>query len=57
MRSAIWRSQGEPGHGSMPYGTDNALIKAAKIVNRLTEYQVAPRIDDLFAGPDPGPRP
>ncbi len=39
---------GEPGHGSMPYGADNALIKAAKIVNRLTEYQLAPRIDELF---------
>lgn len=39
---------GEPGHGSMPYGADNALIKAAKIVSRLTEYQVAPRIDEMF---------
>ncbi len=39
---------GQPGHGSMPYGVDNALIKAAKIVNRLTEYKVAPRIDELF---------
>lgn len=39
---------GQPGHGSMPYGTDNALIKAAKIVNRLSEYQVAPRIDEMF---------
>lgn len=40
--------QGEPGHGSMPYGTDNALIKAATIVNRLTEYEIAPRIDEMF---------
>ncbi|MEM9652440.1 MAG: M20/M25/M40 family metallo-hydrolase [Actinomycetota bacterium] len=40
--------QGEPGHGSMPYGTDNALIKAAKIVNRIAEYEIAPRIDELF---------
>jgi len=39
---------GSPGHGSMPYGVDNALIKAAKIVNRLTEYKVTPQIDDLF---------
>lgn len=40
---------GQPGHGSMPYGTDNALIKAAKIVQRLTEYEVAPRLDEMFA--------
>lgn len=39
---------GSPGHGSMPYGVDNALIKAAKIVNRLTEYTVTPNIDELF---------
>ena len=51
---------GEPGHGSMPYGADNALVKAAKIVQRLTEYEVAPRIDELFSdrvrslGLDPG---
>ena len=40
---------GEPGHGSMPYGTDNALIKAAKIVQRMTEYEIAPRLDEMFA--------
>lgn len=39
---------GEPGHGSMPYGSDNALIKAAKIVNRMTEFEIAPRIDEMF---------
>lgn len=39
---------GEPGHGSMPYGRDNALIKAAKIVTRMSEYEIAPQIDELF---------
>jgi len=39
---------GEPGHGSMPYGTDNALIKAAKIVNRMTEYRIEPRLDEMW---------
>lgn len=40
---------GEPGHGSMPYATDNALVKAAKIVNRMTEFEIAPRLDEMFA--------
>jgi len=40
---------GSPGHGSMPWGTDNALIKAAKIVQRMTEYKIAPRLDEMFA--------
>lgn len=39
---------GSPGHGSMPYATDNALIKAAKIVARMSEYKVAPNIDEMF---------
>jgi len=39
---------GEPGHGSMPYGSDNALIKAAKIVNRMTEYRIEPRLDEMW---------
>lgn len=45
----IVRVQGQPGHGSMPYATDNALVKAAKIVNRMVEFDVAPRLDELFA--------
>jgi len=39
---------GTPGHGSMPYGTDNAMVKAAEIVRRLYEADVAPRIDEMF---------
>lgn len=39
---------GEPGHGSMPWGSDNALIKAATIVHRMSEHEIAPRLDDMF---------
>ena len=30
--------RGTPGHGSMPYGADSALVKAAEVVRRLAEY-------------------
>lgn len=40
---------GTPGHGSMPYGADNALIKVASIVRRLAEYDTGPRLDEMFA--------
>ncbi|MCI0584818.1 MAG: M20/M25/M40 family metallo-hydrolase, partial [Chloroflexi bacterium] len=42
------RVKGTPGHGSMPYGSDNALVKAAEIVRRLAEYRPQPRLDDLW---------
>ncbi len=41
---------GEPGHGSIPYGTDNALVKAAEIVRRIEAYNPGARIDELFEG-------
>ncbi|MFV0524307.1 MAG: M20/M25/M40 family metallo-hydrolase [Acidimicrobiales bacterium] len=47
-----WRRltvRGEPGHGSMPYGTDNALVKASEVVRRLARYRPAPRLDELWA--------
>jgi acetylornithine deacetylase/succinyl-diaminopimelate desuccinylase-like protein len=43
------REKGTPGHGSMPYGADNALVKAARVVGRLAEYRPAPYVDDLWA--------
>jgi acetylornithine deacetylase/succinyl-diaminopimelate desuccinylase-like protein len=46
-----WRRltvKGQPGHGSMPYGADNALIKAAEVVRRIGQYQPTPRLDDLW---------
>ena len=39
---------GEPGHGSMPYRTDNAISKAAEIVRRIEAYNPGARIDELF---------
>ncbi len=41
---------GEPGHGSMPYRTDNAISKAAAIVRRIEEYNPGAKIDELFTG-------
>jgi len=34
----------------MPYGADNALIKAAHVVTRLAEYRPAPYVSDLWRG-------
>ncbi len=39
---------GTPGHGSMPFGSDNALVKAAEIVRRLAEYRTSPLISDVW---------
>ena len=33
------RVTGRPGHGSMPYGADNAVVKAAAIVQRLDAHR------------------
>ncbi len=46
-----WRRltvSGSPGHGSAPYGTDNALIKAAEVVGRISRYQATPQLDELW---------
>ena len=42
------RVKGTPGHGSMPFGADNALVKAAEIVRRLNEYRPAPNLDEVW---------
>jgi acetylornithine deacetylase/succinyl-diaminopimelate desuccinylase-like protein len=37
-----WRRlvvKGTPGHGSMPFRTDNALVTAAEVVRRVAQYQ------------------
>ena len=44
------RVHGTPGHGSMPYGADNALITAAEIVRRLVAFRPTPNLDDLWTG-------
>lgn len=42
------RVHGTPGHGSMPFGADNALVKAAEIVRRLTAHRTAAYIGDAW---------
>ncbi|MTV24229.1 M20/M25/M40 family metallo-hydrolase [Nitriliruptoraceae bacterium ZYF776] len=44
-----WRRltvHGTPGHGSMPYGADNALVTAAEVVRRLAAYSPAPQLGE-----------
>jgi acetylornithine deacetylase/succinyl-diaminopimelate desuccinylase-like protein len=40
--------RGEPGHGSMPFRTNNALVKAAAVVNRLAEYEPKARLHEFW---------
>ena len=51
------RVRGTPGHGSMPYGADNALITAAEIVRRLATFRtpLEPRRPLAGAAGDDGP--
>jgi acetylornithine deacetylase/succinyl-diaminopimelate desuccinylase-like protein len=52
-KGVAWRRlriRGTPGHGSTPYGVDNALVKAAKVVARLADYRPAPYVDELWRG-------
>lgn len=37
--------RGTPGHGSMPLRTDNALVKAAEVVQRIAAIQSTPRVE------------
>jgi acetylornithine deacetylase/succinyl-diaminopimelate desuccinylase-like protein len=46
-----WRRlvvRGTPGHGSMPYGADNALVTAALVVERLGRYRPRAEVTDLW---------
>lgn len=46
-----WRRlivKGTPGHGSMPYGSDNALVTAAEVVKRVASYRPMADISDVF---------
>jgi acetylornithine deacetylase/succinyl-diaminopimelate desuccinylase-like protein len=52
-KGVAWRRlrvKGTPGHGSMPYGADNALVKAAHVVSRLADYRPSPYVSDLWTG-------
>ena len=39
---------GTPGHGSIPYKTDNALVKAAEVVKRIANYQPKLHLDGAW---------
>ncbi|MFA9430621.1 M20/M25/M40 family metallo-hydrolase [Egicoccus sp. AB-alg2] len=48
-----WRRitvRGTPGHGSMPYGADNALLVAAEVVRRLQAYSPTAELGELWRG-------
>ncbi len=50
-KGVAWRKltvRGTPGHGSMPFRKDNALVKAAGVVQRLADYRPAPRFTELW---------
>ena len=50
-KGIAWRRitvQGTPGHGSMPWGTDNALVKAAEIVRRIAAYRPPAQINQMW---------
>ena len=51
-KGVAWRRlrvRGTPGHGSAPFRRDNALVKAAGVIQRLNEYRPAPRFHELWA--------
>ncbi|MFT6291256.1 MAG: acetylornithine deacetylase/succinyl-diaminopimelate desuccinylase-like protein [Ilumatobacter sp.] len=50
-KGVAWRRltvRGTPGHGSMPFRKDNALVKAAGVVQRLADYRPAPQFTELW---------
>ena len=50
-KGAIWtniRVRGTPGHGSIPLRTDNALVKAAEVVRRISQYVGEAHITDIW---------
>ena len=42
------RVKGTPGHGSRPFRSDNALVRAAAVVQRLSEYRPQPNFHELW---------
>ncbi|MCP3977047.1 MAG: M20/M25/M40 family metallo-hydrolase [bacterium] len=50
-KGVAWRRltvRGTPGHGSRPFKSDNAIVKAAAVVQRLAAYSPAPSFHDLW---------
>src|SRR5206468_5016230 len=46
----LLRVHGRSGHASMPGISDNALVKAARLIERLAEYRPEPRLEPEVAG-------
>jgi acetylornithine deacetylase/succinyl-diaminopimelate desuccinylase-like protein len=44
------RVKGTPGHGSMPYKSDNALVKASELITRIAKYKAPLHLQDLWKG-------
>ena len=42
------RVKGTPGHGSAPYKSDNALVKAGEVVRRIAHYQPPLHLDGAW---------
>ena len=42
------RVKGTPGHGSMPYKSDNALVKASLLITRIAKYRAPLHLQDLW---------
>jgi len=50
-KGAYWctlRVKGTPGHASMPFRTDNALVKAAQVVSALASLDADVRLDETW---------
>lgn len=42
------RVKGTPGHGSMPYRSDNALVKAAELITRIARYKAPLHLQGMW---------
>jgi acetylornithine deacetylase/succinyl-diaminopimelate desuccinylase-like protein len=42
------RVKGTPGHGSMPYKSDNALVKSSELITRIAKYKAPLHLQDLW---------
>jgi acetylornithine deacetylase/succinyl-diaminopimelate desuccinylase-like protein len=50
-KGVAWRRlriRGTPGHGSRPFRSDNALVTAAAVIARLSQYRPAPQLHELW---------
>ena len=50
-KGAYWwklHVKGTPGHGSMPYGADNALVKAGEVIRRIAAYNPGAQMDRMW---------